>query len=46
MINGPLGLTLGKNYGNSFPSTGDEFEGQLFFIEDNEDYYYLPEGGI
>ena len=26
-INGPLGFTIEKNYGSSFPSTGNEFEG-------------------
>ena len=48
-INGPLGFTIEKNYGSSFPSTGNEFEGQLFFIEDKEEIkeelYYLPKGG-
>ena len=48
-INGPLGLTVDKNYGSSFPSTGNEFEGQLFFVEDKEEIeeelYYLPKGG-
>ena len=48
-INGPLGLTLDKNYGSSLPSTGNEFEGQLFFVEDKEEneeeLYYLPKGG-
>lgn len=45
-INGPLGLTEGVNYGDTFPPTGDEFIGQIFFMEDNNDLYYLPKGGI
>ena len=41
-IQGELGLTTGKNYGNSLPSTG--FEGQLFFLEE-EEKPSLPTGG-
>lgn len=41
-IQGELGLTSGKNYGNNLPSTG--FEGQLFFLEE-EEKPSLPVGG-
>lgn len=41
-IQGELGLTSGKNYGDSLPSTG--FEGQLFFLEE-EEKPSLPVGG-
>lgn len=34
-LTGPLGLTENVNYGLSLPDQG--FEGQLFFLEDNED---------
>ena len=34
-LTGPLGLTENVNYGKTLPRQG--FEGQLFFLEDNED---------
>lgn len=42
-ISGPLGLTLNKNYGLSLPNSG--FEGEIFFVEDQRDWLYLPTGG-
>lgn len=40
-ITGELGITAGAMYGASAPSSG--FVGQLFFVEDDENY--LPNGG-
>lgn len=52
-INGPLGLTIQKNYGTKFDlenlsinSPGSGFEGEIFFVEDPDNYLYLPVGGI
>lgn len=42
-ISGPLGLTLNQNYGLSLPNSG--FEGEIFFVEDQRDWLYLPTGG-
>lgn len=41
-IIGPLGLTSGKNYGDSLPSTG--FTGEIFFVKE-EEKPSLPVGG-
>ena len=42
-INGPLGLTVEENYGEVLPTSG--FEGEIFFVEDRNNYLYLPTGG-
>lgn len=42
-INGPLGLTAEENYGEVLPTSG--FEGEIFFVEDRNNYLYLPTGG-
>ena len=42
-INGPLGLTVEENYGEVLPTSG--FKGEIFFVEDRNNYLYLPTGG-
>lgn len=51
-INGPLGLTVKKNYGtlsdlDELSNSSDSgFEGEIFFVEDPNNYLYLPTGGV
>lgn len=41
-IQGELGLTLGKNYGDSLPSTG--FTGEIYFVKDEKEEGVLFRG--